>query len=219
LFIENIIKMDTEQPKINTKHIYIATDGACSANGADNAKASYGFVTGDISCVPKIKGLIMSSNMYKTVIKTIIDRELKTQDAYFAQNGLVPEENNIKPSNNRGELCGIKYALDYITQILSQNKDEQQKYSFTIVSDSAYSIGAVNVWGANWLKDPSGSKDKKNTDIIFPLVAVVAEIRKTATLDFKHVRSHLAFNSSLSELDLFLWILNFHVDGICTEVL
>lgn len=212
----------TEQPETKIEkitHIYIATDGGCSANGKANAKATYGFVAlEDMSYVPKIKSQIMSSNMYKTVIKTIIDKELKSQDSYFAQNGLVPEENNIKPSNNRGELCGIKYAIDHILRLLKLN-DNQRKYSFTIVSDSAYSIGAVNDWGAKWLKKPEDHEDKKNTDIVFPLVAAVTEIRKQAILTFKHVRSHRKFDSSLSELDMFLWILNFQVDSICSELL
>jgi ribonuclease HI len=176
----------------NNKKYSIFTDGAASANGKENCRASYGFY------------------IVQTIENSHVDIVKKS--------GIVPAleitGEKYSSSNNRGELSAILHAVEYI---LSNNLHNS---FIEIVSDSQYSINCVEKWAPNWLANPSkhSLSTKKNMDLIKPIIDKLKIIRKTCRVVFKHVRSHKTAPAK-NTLEWFYWNGNDIADQLCTSEL
>jgi ribonuclease HI len=119
--------------------------------------------------------------------------------------GLVKKDQ----SNNRGELSAILYGLKWVC-------DNCLGKHVTVVTDSKYSIDCIETWAPNWIV--KGLQDKKNTDLIYPIVDLVAQMRINNNILFIHVRSHT--KKPIGEpIDMLKWEYNMLVDKLCTSVL
>lgn len=126
--------------------------------------------------------------------------------------GLVPTEKGVvSASNNRGELYAIYSALLYLKNNVNKK--------VVIVSDSEYSIKCIEVWGPTWIKNPSKLTEKKNLDIIIPIIQLVKDLRKFSDIKFQHTKSHLREPNNHNSYEWFIWYGNNIVDKLCTEVL
>jgi ribonuclease HI len=130
--------VDYLPPVPHDEIMWIFTDGAASANGKANCRASWAY-----------------SIVWKSPINICY------KNAY----GNVVECEDAKPSNNRGELLAILNALKTIDQIYGANIATTPQIA--ICTDSQYSIGCISVWAGNWLKQ-AAQAERKNLDLIYP---------------------------------------------------
>ena len=175
--------------------IYIFTDGGCTANGKSNARSSYAFY------------IITTRHVWEL-------------------SGIVPEVEiageEFKTSNNRGELLAISSALKFICDYIksvdapSALSAQRSKYTINIITDSKYAIGCYTVWGTNWKNNPEKQVDKKNLDIIMPIIDLIEESSVVADFKFIHIRSH---KKRPVGKELFYWNGNDIVDKMCQRVL
>ncbi len=119
-----------------------------------------------------------------------------------------------QPSNNRGELSAIHFAIIYLIEA-------RPNAPITIVSDSKYSINCVDKWGAAWFKNPDKHKlsEKKNTDLIKIMIDNLKILRAKTAVTFEHIHSHVKAPADKSSLEWFKWNGNNMADGLCTAVL
>lgn len=85
-------------------------------------------------------------------------------------------------TNQRAELTALLEAVQWV---------QTKQMSVTIYSDSEYAIKCASLWGPSWAKagwTRSSSKPLLNLDLIQPLVAAWANVKKRTVL--KHVRGH-----------------------------
>jgi ribonuclease HI len=135
--------------------------------------------------------------------------------------GLVPEINipgvAYKSSNNRGELTAIIAALDFILL----RRAEFDFTSIILVSDSKYSINALDVWIRQWLADPEGRSlaTKMNLDLIMRGKQIIDQLRVKCAFEFRHVRGHRAEPDDRESEEWFVWYYNDLVDKLCGKAL
>jgi len=97
----------------------------------------------------------------------------------------VPKSKDSYPSNQRGELSAIYFALLNL-------KTEFENFKFKkviLVSDSDYSLKIINIWYESWVKK-NQVESKKNLDIIIPMMSLVKEIKLKFSFSTTHVNSH-----------------------------
>jgi uracil-DNA glycosylase len=138
--------------------------------------------------------------------------------------GLVPPRDLGLPyrtSNQRGELSAIMYALEYVT-----SADTFVYTEILIVSDSKYSIECIESWAPKWIaksgKPTLHNMDKfakyKNTDLIFPSLDYVAQLRQQYKVTLRHQAAHGTVVPA-DPLLRFLFKGNQHVDAMCALLL
>lgn len=130
-------------PKLNP--IVAFTDGGCHGNGKAHAKASYGVYFPD--------SFIDVPNKISTRISGLVNPHPMVRISRW------DTKKKILPSNNRGELLAIIYAIGKFLQM-------GYKRPFIIITDSKYCQGIINDWIWKWkLKDPD-FEQKKNSDML-----------------------------------------------------
>jgi uracil-DNA glycosylase len=181
--------------ELKPKEIYIFTDGAATKNGKANCRASFAYYITEFNANDVVK---------------------------FAD--IVPpatiEGEKYNSSNNRGELCAIKYGIEYLLEVL-ENHDKTTDIKYIFVSDSEYSINCITKWAPNWYKNPTKHKlnEKKNLDLIKPAIDNLAIIRKTNKVIFRHIKSHTKAPVDKSSFEWFLWNGNDIADKLCANLL
>ncbi|WP_176386798.1 ribonuclease HI [Gulosibacter sp. 10] len=106
-----------------------------------------------------------------------------TGSAWVAEDGRWQAKHLGHGTNNIGELTAIKLAIE-------ANPDRPLR----VLSDSQYAINCVTTWGPNWRR--KGVKDKKNQELIYEIIDLVAARRSSAPVTFEWVRAHDASNSA-----------------------
>ncbi len=143
----------------------------------------------------------------------VIFNNISREKIYEAR-GMVEATAQQPATNNRGELIAITRALEYIH---NKNIYGLTITYVTIVSDSAYSIGCINVWASGWRK--KNICDKKNLDIVFEAYDLLCGLRNSGvTVTFQHIRSHKRAPSRDTS-EYFLWYGNNSADKLCTSLI
>lgn len=153
--------------------IFAWTDGACPDNAKKTKHAGFG---------------LMISNKFTSNIK--IYGKVEPHDYIFIDDenpfkGFKPNTNTKSmPTNNRGELLAMCWALYLIIRLEGQGIIE-------LITDSEYSIGAVTKWYSSWIEKEK-TKDKKNLDLIKIAYTYYKEIEDRSYRDFNiiHQESH-----------------------------
>lgn len=144
---------------------YIFTDGACTGNGSPNAKASFALQTaGGALGYFYISGLVQP---FEYTLSSMILSYNQT--------------NTIIPSNNRGELLAIIYALIMVYKSNTIN-------DIIIVSDSEYSIKSILKYYPNRVKAGT-SHELKNLDLLAIAHLLYVIITRSRSLLFVHVNA------------------------------
>lgn len=148
------------------------TDGACSLNGAPGARAAFAAViVGAGFDTAEVKRGQVRHTTYAFV------------DSGDPARGFRGTMDHIAPSNNRGELLGIAYALLSLLQEGATGRIE-------IVTDSLISAQTL----LQWLPDrlAKGTENRlKNLDLLMIAWRLLAALRKqAASVGIAHVRSH-----------------------------
>lgn len=160
----------------------IFTDGACSGNGKAHANARFGLMINCNHYSASISGVVKGFQYCLT------DTD-KTQNLlpFLMQIAAMPSTGNIvAPSNNRGELLAICYAL------LCVYKLKLYGSTVTIISDSKYCIDAITKWHPNWVqKGPEALAGKENLDMLGIAAKLMAFLQnQRINVVFRHIRSH-----------------------------
>lgn len=137
----------------------------------------------------------------------------KSAWAFYVYNNKYSESQLLEcaHSNNRAELTAIYRALQYI-------KNQPDNISYTIVSDSEYSIKCITLWVKNWIANPTAGINKKNKDIIYPAYELLVELSAHNNIEFKHIKSHTKAPKA-DDPSYFMWEGNMIVDKLCTRLL
>ena len=157
--------------------VTLFTDGACANNGRSDARASFAVVAcgGMFGFGAAIRGSVAPS-AYR------FDEPASGRPAGISP--IVPH-NGTPPSNNRGELLGIVYALLAALRCGVTGPVE-------IVSDSEISVNTFLDWLPKRIKNGT-EREMKNFDLIEIAWRLLCELRTVAeTVEFTHVRSHRA---------------------------
>lgn len=85
-------------------------------------------------------------------------------------------------TNNKMELMAILVALQCIKRYLATMVDQDS--TFTIFSDSNYSIQCCTLWYKIWNKKKNGWKDKKNVELIKEITEILEEYPSKISLKF-----------------------------------
>ena len=133
---------EKSESKLNpqSSRILVFTDGGCMNNGKKNAKASYAAHFADIS-FQESSGLVPKNALNLDFTETT---EL------------------VQPSNNRGELLGILYALKTILEKWNASNVKP----VLVVTDSEYCLHTINerIW--KWVKKSADFSDRPNSDLL-----------------------------------------------------
>jgi len=179
----------------NESKTFAFTDGACSQNGKPGAKAAFAAVIIN-PAVEKgftVKGPVAPSSY-------ALDGLTITEDA----------SKHVQPSNNRGELLGIIYAMHSLIQTNVEGCVE-------IVSDSRISIMTLTTWLPARQKKNT-VHELKNTDLVLIAAKLLDKLRLQCSVEFKHVNSHKAAPTGASNYEMFLWSGNDAVDRLAGTV-
>lgn len=148
------------------------TDGGCSKNGKVGARASYAtMITGG-----QFGNSVVSGEVYPNAYKFI--------DVKNPHIGIMHDVKiQIAPSNNRGELLGIVYALLALLKGCAIGNVE-------IISDSKISVNTLSTWLPNRIKKGT-SHEMKNLDLLMISWELLASLRKQCkSVIFTHTNSH-----------------------------
>jgi ribonuclease HI len=142
----------------------IYTDGAASNNGKVNVVASFSAIVFE----KIIRGYVMPYNYELVNIENtykLINNDIKTM-----------------PSNNRGELLGITYAL---LELLNREPQDIKLYS-----DSLISVNTINLWYSKRKEDNTLNvlKNLDLLDIIMDLINILKQ--RKFNISFIHINSH-----------------------------
>lgn len=170
--------------------IFMACDGGAIKNGAVDCVASYSYCIVDRADLDTVWA---AKNFSEEI------------DCYECS-GIVPN-NGTRPSNNRGELLAIIEGLQRIIE-------ECLPGDIVIISDSKYSIMAIDIWSRKWGDDPS----KFNLDLICKARQIIDELRKSRRVSLVHVRGHQKEPPKSGEQWLY-WYLNGRADYMCQREL
>ncbi len=203
--------------------ILVFTDGGCLNNGQKKAKASYGVYFAD-------------QTFQKDPISGLVPRNALHTD-------LSETDKPVQPSNNRGELLAIIYAL----QTIIDKWDAAKVRPVLLVTDSEYCLHTINerIW--KWVKKCDDFSDRPNSDMLQILynqlndlskkylvkkqkllqpAAATHYLKKTPMnlewggLTILHQNSHLTGSAvPTSGFAKVLYDGNAKVDALCTEAL
>jgi ribonuclease HI len=143
--------------------MFVATDGSCTNNGSPYAKAGFG-----VACE---NGTTISGPVKGFKVKAINYPEVVYHNVHQT------------PTNNRGELFGIMYALSYINTLPAGE--------FTIVTDSTYCKNIFTVWYKQWIERDTfvGKCNQDLITIIAPMFDALRE--KQYTINMIWQKAHL----------------------------
>lgn len=149
------------------------TDGACLANGRAGARAAFAAVlTGGAFAPTFIQGRLAPA-------------EYAFVDGDEPLRGVAPVRGGgrVPPSNNRGELLGVIYAL--LALLLAGAAG-----SVEIVSDSLVSVRTLTEW-LPARRAKGTARDLKNYDLVCIAERLLHLLRgQAASVELTHVRSH-----------------------------
>lgn len=142
------------------------SDGACSGNGKDDAKAAFA-------------SMILGGYMGKTTISGKV-----RPHKYVLSGDLIvcDEKSKETPTNNRGELLGIIYALWGLDQSYIVGEVE-------IVSDSKYGIDCLNDYYPKRLAKCT-EHELVNLDLLEIGHKLIRKLGSHTKIEFVHTRSH-----------------------------
>ena len=148
------------------QEIMVWTDGACSGNGTDKAIASFGcLIVGGYMKRTTVSGKVQG---YKYIMK---------------DNSLTIDEKSPEiPTNNRGELLGIAYALWALDQSYITGNIE-------MIIDSEYALKTLEDYYPKRLAKGT-EKELLNLDLLEICYKLIHKIRQHSALIFVHTRSH-----------------------------
>lgn len=141
------------------KSLEIYTDGSCVNNGMKNAKGGIGIY----------------------ILKIFQDGS-KEQERISIKYSEIRED---IPTNNKAELLAIQIGLKKVKNLL----EEFSNLKVNVISDSNYSIKTLTEYAPSWMKTKTKLKDKKNLDIILPILEEFLIPFKTK-IKFTFVNSH-----------------------------
>jgi|ETNmetMinimDraft_18_1059904.scaffolds.fasta_scaffold04298_2 ribonuclease HI len=172
------IKRETITSDLDNQQI-IFTDGGCINNGKKNARGGVGVY------------------FFKSKTKNYSAPQKPYVDTTNGKKG--------KPSNQRGELEAIAYAIKNST---SNN--------IVIYTDSNYSINCITKWIKNWKK--KGWKNSKGQPVAHSdLIQEIDEYRNIKTIQFKHINSHQPEPVNTGSWEHTIWKGNKIADQLATE--
>jgi ribonuclease HI len=156
------------------------TDGACSANGKKGARAGAGVYFGSGPLIGR--EISKEIPMVKTVCGT------------------------VAPSNNRGELEGIREAIKLVIS------NQVHKVPLMIVTDSKYCVGTLSEWYPNRVRKRTYS-ELKNLDMVSSILNLIMEYE--IDVMFKLVRaSHDIPEDNRNEYTRFIYVGNVKADAL-----
>lgn len=97
--------------------------------------------------------------------------------AWVDEHGNYAAGSWVRTTNNIAELTAIKMALT-----------DHPDVALIIESDSQYSINCITKWAPAWRKDPAKAEGKKNLELIYSILDLIAE--RSTTVTFEWVRGH-----------------------------
>lgn len=170
------------------------TDGACSQNGKPGAKAAFASLIINPSAGKgfSVKGPVASATY---LLNDKIEGDVSKP---------------VQPSNNRGELLGIIYAMHSLIQTNVEGCVE-------IVSDSRISIMTLTTWLPARQKKNT-VHELKNTDLVLIAAKLLDQLRLQCTVTFRHVNSHKTAPVGKGDFEMFLWSGNDAVDRLASTV-
>ena len=171
------------------------TDGACAQNGKPGARASFSAVLIDPS---QGKGFAVKGSVAPSTY--VLDGLTITAD----------ESRPVPPSNNRGELLGIIYAMHSLIRTKVDGCVE-------IVSDSRISIMTLTTWLPARQKKNT-VHELKNIDLVVMAAQLLEQLRTHCTVEFRHVNSHRAAPVGAGDYEMFLWAGNGAADQLAGTV-
>jgi len=147
------------------------TDGACSSNGKPGARASFAAViTGGQFGAAVVRGMVCSTEY------TFVDDEDLSR-------GIKTTARRAHPSNNRGELLGIIYALLGLIRGCALGITE-------IITDSKICVDTLLSWLPTRIKKGT-DHELKNHDLIMIAWRLLSKLRCQAShVILTHTRSH-----------------------------
>lgn len=150
-----------DKKKDKMKYLIVFTDGSCLGNGKKDAKASFGIYFPDT--FDNKQNIISNKKMYGLVplhtLEIVNDKIKETKD-------------KISPTNNRGELLGIVYALKIINDLI-----DSPNINIIITVDTEYGLKTVKTWIWSWYKTDKAFEHKKNPDIMRILYKYLIDIK------------------------------------------
>lgn len=178
--------------------LYIATDGAATANGKPNCKCSWSFICGELTpanveLCEKLRGCMLTPKKLDDFISG------QASDIKFVASGCVAGD---KQSNNIGELTAIVECLKYISATADLPSE------ILIIVDSEYAFKSIDIWSRG------AKKERKNAELIDSGRGLLDECRKKYKIDFIHVRSH-----KKPDGEIFYWLLNYFADRAAQKML
>jgi ribonuclease HI len=146
----------------------IFTDGGCIGNGTKKARASFAVYMNNTI----IRGHVMPFE-------------------YSYHNGILTyTTNEIKPSNNRGELLSLIHAF---IEIIKNDLDD-----IIVYSDSQICVKTINEWYPNRLKKGT-IHEFKNLDLIKIMMFIYNNIKEHKNIKILHTRGHQKLNKNITE--------------------
>jgi ribonuclease HI len=165
--------------------INIFTDGSCKGNGKKDSTARFAILINN-----KVIRGVVEPYTYQTINLSLL------------------KDINIKPSNNRGELLGLIYAL------LETAKNEIPTI-YNIYSDSLISVKTVNEWYPK-RKKKNTTNELKNIDLIEILMELInSTIHK---IIIKHTLAHKTSPKDITSQEYDIWLGNNLVDKYASQV-
>jgi ribonuclease HI len=147
--------------------------------------------------------------------------DARSSYAFYISNGpLSPHlgsgivNNDITPTNNRGELVAFVRSLEYILE-----NDNYNVKNILFISDSNYCVKIMNEWLDKWVKQGS-LNDKKNSDLLEKLNEYTNKLRKRKyMINTIHVFSHKNAPQDKNSDEYFKWQGNDIVDRRASKML
>jgi ribonuclease HI len=174
---------------------YLSTDGAATGNGKPHCRASYGYIL--ISKHDLVELNAIRDSLAGTRSSKIPEIELCCYDG--------SGELERPCSNQRGELMGALKGFErFLTEGLSGR--------LIWLSDSQYTLKAIDEWSRNWSKRGIVA-EKKNTDLILEARTLLDAIGVFQKI---HIRSHKTAPDDVWSDDWLYWFLNDYADKKAT---
>ena len=149
------------------------SDGSCSKNGLQGARASYAAV-------------VLSAHHGRVVMRgEVCPTEYEFVDSSAVERGIRPVNDGkfVAPSNNRGELLGFIYAM--LAPMVCRFKGKVE-----IVSDSKITVQTMLEWLPNRIAKNT-ENEMKNFDLVMIAWDILTQLRSQAdVVEITHVNSH-----------------------------
>lgn len=146
----------------------VFTDGGCIGNGKSNAKASYAVYMND----------------------TIIRGNVMPYEYMYGSDGLVCNNKQVSPSNNRGELLSLIHAF---IEILNNEVND-----YIVYSDSQICVKTINEWYPNRLRKGT-VHEFKNLDLVQILMDVYNKVKERCNIKIVHTRGHQKISKNMTD--------------------